>query len=177
MYKVITIAAAAAVAILTIQGLTSAPPAPQPAPGKLECYNSIPRELLVVYDITGSTLTGPIHKHLAVYNDGTACISEAGGNTGSQTFATAPAPNDGRAEVASVSPAAIQQLMRELLQAGAFTACDESLNVSDVPLQTLTILTNSQNAWGHSFSFWGGDPYTEIVNILNKFIANAFPNF
>lgn len=143
--------------------------------GGAGCGNVLPREALVVYDVTGFSFIGAlIHQHLVVYNDGTAAISQASESFGGSTEGA----GSGDSKVVFVTPEKAKRFLRELANAGAFTLCDQQLAANDIPLTTLTVLTDATDASAHTFSYWVGmDAYGNVQQIVDAFIASTFPGF
>lgn len=137
-------------------------PASRRLPGPT-CPNPIPHEPLVVYEVTGGTLSGPIDYALTVYGDGAArlCSSLGGAGTGS-------------AQLVYVDPSVAAALRQDLEQVGALALCDQLDTVSDTPLQTLTVFRSASHR-ANTFSWFEleGDP-AEIPVLLDAFIAAHF---
>ena len=131
--------------------------------------NTIQHELLVVYDVTGSTLAGPLNLNLEVYNDGTAKIS---GDAGQSADA-------GDARVVNVGQLAALAFAKDLRAAGAWTLSDQQFAVSDVPLKTLTVLRGfNGDLQGRAFNYWVGiNEYQGVELAVQLFISQHFPGF
>ncbi len=129
--------------------------------------NSIDRELLVNYDTTGGTLTGPLNINLQVYSNGEVKYSRSSGL--SPTLVV---------EHVYIAPDQAQKFQRILRDAGAFTLCDQNISVADIPLSTLTVLTGQQNGKYHNFSYYigFGQGYSKVSQAINNFIATHIPN-
>ena len=143
----------------------------QPGPGgphihpQPQCINSIVREPVVMFDVSGSTLLGPQALHMTMYNDGFITISKK------TTF-----PNAIAVEQANVPQVYVEGLVRRLEFAGALQLCDQQQTVTDVPLTSLTILGG--NGQSHSFNYWiGTGDYQRTENVMRGFIAHVFPGF
>ena len=121
---------------------------------------------ILVYDVSGSTLLGPLHRHLAVYDDGHASYSAAGGLPGAQPEAV----------FTYVGEKAAAQLLADLRAAGAFQLCDAQLLVSDVPLTTVTVLTPGTDARAHSFSYWIPTTagHQQVEQVIQTFLDERF---
>jgi hypothetical protein len=148
------------------------PPSPARGTAPAPCANNLMQEPVLVYDVTGFTLTGLIHRHLAVYNNGVASISSVSSSifTGSTTSS--------QADVAFVSPDEASKLLRELANANAFTLCDQSIAVSDIPMTTVSVSRGATDAQTHTFSYWtGGGPYAGVQQTIDAFIQKTFPSF
>ena len=144
-------------ALATLQPTSVASPADQ-------CPNLLLHEPLVLYELSGATLIGPVDRTLTVYADGALKLSAAS--------ATGP----GECTLGQTTPELAQALQQELVRAGAFDLCDDARNVSDVPLNTLTLLRGAQDARAHTFSYWIGDGHYQAVDdAIAKFITVQFP--
>jgi len=135
-------------------------------PGPSVC-NSIPRELLLSYDTTGGTLTGPINVNLQVYSNGEVKYSRSSGLS---------TPTSSVQHV-FVTPNVAMKLLKRLRGAGAFSLCDQNLIVADVPLSTLTVLMPKQDGRFHTFSYsiGFGPGYAEVSQLINDFIGSNIP--
>ena len=147
---------------LFIAVLALTPPARVTAPPPTA--NDIPHEPLVVYEVSGFTFAGAIDRELLLYQDGSARLSSATtGPNGSSRLVVVPALD------------AIA-LLSSLSEAGAFQLADQTRTYSDTPLSTLTVMRPLTDARAHTFSWWSADgSYAPIEQLLNNFIANAFP--
>ena len=128
------------------------------------CPNEIEHEPLVVYEVTGGTLSGPVDAFLAVYDDGLARYSSSVAGSGPGYSATVPVDD------------AARQLHQALIAAGAMEQCDQLENVSDMPLSTLTVLREAPRGRPNSFSWFtaDGDQLGEIESLLQGFITTHF---
>ena len=153
-----------AVLLAALASLPCLAPAGQSASPSVAA-NVIQHELLVSYDLTGSTLAGPFNLDLEVFNDGTAKLSGVT-NAGAD------------ARIANVGAATALKLARDLHDAGAWNLSDQPGTFSDVPLHTLTVLRGTANQKGHVFSYWIGiNEYATVEQTLQQFIAVHFPGF
>lgn len=168
MQRTLTVCAAlAAVAVLA-----RAMPSPRalPAAPAGDCPNIFVVEPLVIFDVSGFSLGGAIHRHLTVYNNGLASISNAGGFpphiSGTATFTFLPV---GKAI----------GLARDLFDAGAWDVCDELVPISDTPITTVTVLRGGTNAPSHTYSYYTPESpeATEAAQILADFVDEHFPDF
>lgn len=113
------------------------------------------REPVLLYDQTGSTLTGVLNYSLVVYNDGLAKFSTETGLPGNSQV-------DSRS--AFIGPQAAFQLANDLRAAGAWVLPDQGLVVSDI--QT-----------AHSFSYYLSiNQYAAVGEIIGNFIGANFPS-
>ena len=125
--------------------------------------NRIDREPVVMFDVNGGTLLGPVFEHLAVYSDGSASYT---------SFSSLAAAS---VEGTTVSADDLNRLVQDLEAAGARTLLDQQMTVTDVPLTTVTLFRGSTDAQAHSFSYWiGADVYDTTDDVLSEFIATHF---
>lgn len=156
MYRTVVASSLAALPFLFFQ--PAAPPA---------CPNTLPHEPIVIFDVHGGTLGGPVDIQLTVYNDGLARICQT------QSFSGAI-----DARLATVTPAEALQLSLDLGQLGAGVLCDADFMFTDTPMSTLTILRDMTDSRSHTFSWIGADSaYGLIEQRLYTFIQATFPNF
>jgi hypothetical protein len=127
------------------------------------CTNNVlRREPIVMWDVTGHTLAGPVHGRLVVYNDGVTSVASLG---------------NGDVRTETIAPAAAQALRRDLIQAGATSLCDQT-NVTDMPLTTLTMFVGTTDAQAHTFSYWiANSGYAAVQAEIDEFLATHFPGF
>lgn len=121
-------------------------------------------EPFLFYDVTGSTIAGPIHISMAIYNDGFVSY----GST--SLFA------DSFVSTVSLPPATVLEFARELGQAGASTLQDNvSLSV-DLPTSTVSFLRPVSGATANTFSFApGGAGHGSVTQLINDFVAQYVP--
>jgi len=137
------------------------------------CKNDLMVEPVLNYDVTGSTLLGPVHSRLTVYNNGLLTRSSTSGAVAS-SFAGSGS-SGGTASTGFASPAAIAQLQKDLVDAGAFRLCDQPFVVSDVPLTTVTAFRGATDAKTHTFNYWLGiGDYAGVEQVIAAFIADNF---
>ncbi|MFN0205628.1 MAG: hypothetical protein ACKVS6_04860 [Planctomycetota bacterium] len=151
--------------------ITFPPIPPVPVPPSA-CNNFFPQEPLVVFDISGYSLTGLIHQHVAIYSSGLVSISAAGGGT--QLF-----PFSSKADAVFLQTSAVEKLWNKVIQAGAMTICDENAFVSDMPLTTVTVHRGATNSASHTYSYYFpmSPESTAVANHIQDFINTHFPNF
>ena len=119
----------------------------------------IRQEPILNFDVSGSTLTGPFHSRLTVYNSGLITASQCSGFTGGNSAGTGYA-----------APAQVEKLRRELIDAGGLVLPDQNLSVADIPLTTVTVFNGGTNAKAHTFSYWVGiKGYGQIAQIISDF--------
>lgn len=159
----------ATLSLLCLAPWMLAAPAPQGVPAQphaaplAPCANPIAHEALVVWEVSGGTLLGPVDGLLVVYSDGIARYSSSLG------------PGPGFAQTAYVGAAA-QTLHQTLVAAGALRQCDIELITSDVPLSTLTVLRNAPSGLANQFSWTLAEGnIVPMEAALNAFVATVFP--
>lgn len=128
------------------------------------------REPLLIFDTTGGTLTGTVHEHLIVYNDGLASYSAA-------SLVVFPEPGEFiDARTTSLSPDEVEALRVALGKAGASTLVDNNVFIADAPIHTVTFFRKpGTDAIGHSFSFHGGEQHGKVAAIIFALIDEHFP--
>ncbi len=121
-------------------------------------------EPVLNFDVSGSTLTGPLHHRLTVYNNGLITASQCSGFSGANSAGTG-----------FTTPALAEKLRKELIDAGGLTLPDQNLSVADIPLTTVTVFKGNTNAKAHTFSYWVGfKGYAKIAQIISDF-SSAHP--
>jgi len=130
------------------------------------CANAIVHEPLLVYEVRGGTLLGPVDLHLVVYSSGAARIVDV---------SDADFP---RAAIADTDPDEVHDLIRDLERVGGMLACDSSGMVTDVPLRTLTLLKPGTDARAHTYSWWLPENANGVIELrIEQFIEELFPQF
>src|SRR5690349_12416701 len=89
---------AAVVAALTVSAQTHAPARPT-----VRCPATWSSDPVLVVDVNGATLAGPVARHLAVYSDGRATLAQ---------WSASDEP--GRVELATIPPGFVEQLRHDL---------------------------------------------------------------
>lgn len=119
-------------------------------------------EPVLIYDVSGSTLTGPCHKNLSVYNNGRVSLAE---------FAAVGAA---RNESTMINTGEVKSLVGQLSRYRRLQ--DDQTIVMDIPMTTVTLFDGTTDARAHSFSYWlpTGD-YEEVQQTIDLFIHRAFP--
>lgn len=166
-YLILTLLGLGVVPFVTVA--SSGPSAPTSA--AVPAATHIVNEPIVLYSLSGSTLAGLVHRQLTVYNGGFVTIAQQDSivifGSESEDVATA-----------SVTPQEASQLLRDLLLAGAATLGDQDITVSDVPLNTLTVLEGDTDARSHTFSYWLPiEQYAQVGQVIDGFIQSTFPGF
>lgn len=128
------------------------------------CPNPIEREPVVLYEVTGGTLSGEVDYFLSVHSDGSARLSSflGGGGTGSSQYT-------------SMDPSQVEALRQALTSAGALLRCDAPDLTSDTPLQTLTLFRAGSMRRSNTFSWFTSDGDLALIQSeLDAFIAAHF---
>lgn len=134
--------------------------------------SQIVHEPVVVFNVTGATLAGTVHRQLTVYNNGFVTISKLD----NQVFPAQQRVVD--VQTAGIGGERAFNLVLRLVQNGAGTLRDQPLVVSDVPLNTLTVLEGKEVAASRTFSWWVGiGEYSGVQRVINDFIQAHFPGF
>ena len=149
-------------AVLAILVLAAARPAPPPP-----CTNVFTHEPVLMYEVSGFTLCCQVDQALSVYGDGFVRLSRA----------TYDGTNS-KSQLAYVGTAPIQALLADLGALGAGSACDVPIQVSDMPLSTLSLMRGETDGRAHTFS-WLYDDGTggAITARLDAFIQATSPSF
>lgn len=159
------IAAGLATALATVMALrTDGSALAQDRATAISALNGIKMEPVLNYDVSGSTLTGPFHSRITVYNNGFITSSNCGG------FVSFAGSNNG-AGTAMATPAQVSKLRKQLIDAGGLTLPDQNISVADLPLTTVTVFQGATNAKAHTFSFWAGfgAGYSQIQQVILDF--------
>ena len=171
MFRITTLSVLAAVAIAV-----SIPSAAQPTSGSSLAApitaGAIKQEPVLLYDITGSTLTGSVHLQLTVYNNGVAAASRL-------NHVVFPSPGvDADVDVVYIAPQEVNMLRRDLAAAGAFTNVDQSIFVSDVPTTTVTVFRGATDAKAHTYSYMLASGSTaDVQAVIQDFLKLHFPGY
>ncbi len=137
-----------------------------PTSGQSSCVNTILHEPLLVYEVHGGTLAGPVDMNLIVYSDGSARWAD---------FTDADAPRGG---VVNSNPDAVLDLVRDLERIGGALNCDAQGYVTDVPLHTLTLLGPGTNSRAHTFSWWLPESSNGAIELrIQQFLAEFAPAY
>lgn len=135
-------------------------------PGPTACGNFLKQEPILMYDVSGSTIAGPIHQHLTVYNNGFVTFSEIQLGT-----------LDNRALTTQVSLSEVQALLQGLRDTGAYQLCDGHSIGNDIPQKSVTVFQGATDARAHSFNFYTGSAFTDFQILMLDFIDMHIPPF
>ena len=128
-------------------------------------------EPVVVVDVSGATLLGPVHRHLAVYTSGRVAYSAFGPQTVPGVGGVQPVS---RSE--TIDPLLVEALVSDLARAGAWQLADQTIEPTDVPLITVTVLDGQTDARAHTFSYWiPTAPFHPVDAVLTGFMKAALP--
>jgi len=140
------------------------PPAAEPR--AQACEDLFAHQPVVLFEVSGSTLAGPVDTTLTVFSDGVVKL------------ASAPANGPGKSASAVVTPADVEKLRLALVTGNGLRLCDDPRLVTDVPLHTLTLLDGTQDSASHTFSYWvGTEVYATVDQRLQQFVQQVFPEF
>lgn len=130
------------------------------------CVNAIVHEPLLVYEVHGGTLAGPVALNLIVFSDGSARWAD---------LSDADVPRGG---VVNSTPGAVLALVRDLEILGGGGSCDAQGYVTDVPLHTLTLLGPGTNSRAHTFSWWLPESSNGMIQLrVEQFLAEFVPQY
>lgn len=129
--------------------------------GDVQPYDPIPMYPVVVYDVSGATLAGPVSRNLVIYSNGHVQLSQAAG------VASLP-----WAFASHLSQAELQRVIDALRPWSHLL--DEQPQVADVPLQTLTTIGPQGNARSVSW-YIGHQGHDHIENIVDGLLEEKFP--
>jgi len=131
-------------------------------------------EPILIYDATGTTLSGVSHVSLKVYNNGLATIAKK-----VPLFPFDPSYVEANAHTVGVTEAEAEQLRLDLIAAGAATLTDDPTLVFDIPLNTVTFFERpGPRACSNTFSYWlPSGPWAAVQTVIDDFIDQFFPNF
>lgn len=122
--------------------------------------NCIPREPMLLYNVSGQMIMGPYHRQLSVYSDGCVGFSvaiEAG------WFA----------DVEWLDPALTDQLLSQLLDAGASLCRDDCSADVQGPMTTVTMFLEDRST--NTFSYYAPTGnFATIDGIIDAFIESHF---
>jgi hypothetical protein len=128
------------------------------------CPNALDHEPVLMFERTGGTLMGPVDLLLVVHGNGRVRLAD---------FSEAELPQGG---FANVDPEAVSDLMLDLERYGAWIECDDSGMVTDVPLNTITLLKPGTNARSHTHSWWLPEGANGAIEArIELFLDEAFP--
>lgn len=133
------------------------------APAASSCFDTLGGSPVVLFTSAGGTLLGLQLDQVTVYSNGLVLLASADDYSGGMS-----------ARMAQVAPTEVARLARALAQRGAYSACDQDLAVSDVPLRTLSVArATGTDVALHSFSYWlATDRYGAIESALEQWMID-----
>lgn len=156
--------------LASFAALAFAPDALQPlfasedAAGGLQQLHATDRQPVLIHDVSGGTLLGPVQSTVVVWSSGAVTYS------GQEAF------GDPVVGATSLSPAELDALMDGLAASGAQVLEDQWPQVSDVPLHTVTVLGPTSDSTAHTFSYWIGEgDYASVDEVLGRLMAEVQP--
>lgn len=121
----------------------------------------IKQEPVLMYNVTGGSLGGPIHRSMVVYNNGVVSVATESSFLGNETI---------EAYSTFVDPTIVRALSSDLAAAGAGSLSDNPAIIFDLPLTTVTYFRGTTNAKAHTFSYFGGgQAYSNLTSIITTF--------
>ncbi len=128
----------------------------------------IKQEPVLVYNVTGGSLGGPIHRSMVVYNNGVVSVATDSSFLGNNTI---------ESYSTFVDPVIVRALSSDLAAAGAGALSDNPAIILDVPLTTVTYFRGASKAKAHTFSYLGGGPaYSNVTSIISTFEQDHVSN-
>lgn len=144
-------------------GPASAPPALED-PAGLGQLDATDRQPVLVYDVSGGTLLGPVQSTVVVWSSGAVTYSR-------QDPFSEPAVG-----TMTLAPAALEGLLQSLEDAGTGALQDQWPQVADLPLNTVTVLGPTTSTVAHTFSYWTGvGKYAAVDAVLDRLTAEIEP--
>lgn len=130
-----------------------------PAP----CEDRITLSPVLMYSSAGGTLLGLQFDQVTVYSSGLVLLAGAENYSGTMS-----------ARMAQVAPMKVLELGRDLARLGAGSMCDQSYDVSDVPLKTISVASGvGSDVQLHSFSYWlPTDQHGMIESALEQWLLD-----
>ncbi len=119
------------------------------------CSDWIRMNPVVMRTSAGATLLGPTMSSIAIYSNGLVVMSEATGTGGASA-----------AGQTYIDPLLVAELSRDIQALGAFRQCDETQQVYDVPLTTMTVFGRGPDALAHSYSYWIGTEDQRAIDAM-----------
>lgn len=173
MLRTLALALAAPVALGLLMLSTAGPATSQDGPPTVVTAGGPTKfEPVLIYDVVGGTLTGSVHTHLTVYNNGFMTVAKL-------NDLVFPGPEtDKDVATGSLNPVELQQLQADLRGSGAHALLDQKATGADIPLTTMTVFRGGTDAQAHTFSFiLGSGPYDAPQTVVDGLMADHFPGF
>lgn len=123
----------------------------------------VDQEPVLMYEVAGYGIGGPLHERLTVYSNGVASYSAAGPfDSGSACFTV-------------LDESVVDQLRMDLAQAGVFTLGDLALVGNDLPVTTVTVFRTLPDGWSRARTFSFMEPFgahARVVQIVQALITS-----
>ena len=136
----------------------------------VEAQDPMSNAPVVIVDVSGATLLGPVHRHLAVYSSGRVSYCAIDSQGGLRELQVPVARS------IAIDPVQVQAFAMGLERMGAWSLDDQKVMATDVPLVTVTVLQGEGAAKGHTFSYWiPTDGYHGVDTAIQNFVASVLP--
>lgn len=135
-----------------------------------QCFNRHAVEPMLVYTSSGSTLLGPSHETLVIYDNGTVLASKINAVSAGASVMLMKA----------VGVDVIDALSAQLSALDASELCDSATIAIDLPLVTLTVFDDPDtDAAAHTFSYYQtfSGAHAAVDQAIQDFLALEFPGF
>jgi len=119
---------------------------------------------VLIHDVSGGTLVGPVQATVMVWSNGDVTFSRK------EFFGPATVGHT------KLSPQQLDGFVTALHEAGAGMLEDQWPEVMDVPLNTVTMLGPGADSMAHTFCYWIGTGRYEAVDaVLDRMTMGLFP--
>ena len=164
MFRTVILAVACAVPFVVTHADPKSPVG-QGGGGGGGCAEQHDVQPMLIARSSGDTLLGPVFQLLTVYSNGEMSLSRVDPVDAAPKISTAVL---GKGELLA--------LMHQLRTAGALSMCDQAVQITDVPLQTITIFMGSDGlSRANTFSYYSGfGEHAAIDVVLSDLVANHF---
>ncbi len=120
-------------------------------PEAVGCDNVIAHEPVLVYEVHGGTLAGPVDSIVTIYGDGAV------------RWMDVSMPDSPRAAFVQANPLDVAELLLGLERIGGRLNCDDASFGTDLPLHTLTLLRAGTDVRAHTHSWWLPDSSNGVM--------------
>jgi len=125
--------------------------------------NTWKAEPVLIYDVSGGTLLGMVHRHLSVYSNGRTSLAEFGPGMTSRNASK------------MINPEVVDRLRSQLAANNGLTLSDQETQAQDLPMTTVTTFKGATNAASHTFSYWHPETdYEALKQVIEGFIVTYF---
>ena len=133
--------------------------------GLVGLKQTINRQPVLLYELSGITLLGPVTQTVVAYSSGDITMSQMIGHSNP--------PSVIRAQMSVVS---LESFLVAMYGAGVAGLQDQEFSVTDAPLRTVTVLSPGTDAIAHSFSYYIPDgDYAGVSELLRRFVEELAP--